>query len=163
LSEARSGRKVVVLLLPVAALVAAGLVAIRLHYEPPTIPPYWIAEPAGAGQRAMVLTPGASFRTVLRPASAVKGAIAARGFLVRGTEVRPWSASPSVSLDGSVTIDGRVDALFAGVPAGAWDVAVAVGRPEVLPTAPRDVTRPRDEARPSAWRLLEERVVLAER
>jgi hypothetical protein len=41
-------------------------------------------------------------------------------------------------------------------------VAVSVGRPEVLPTAPRDVleARARDHGGPTAWRLVVERVRL---
>ncbi len=108
--------------------------------------------------------PGATFEMVLRPASPVEGAIGARAFLLRGSEVRPWNPPSSVGLDGSVRITGPVDTLFAGIPAGGWEVAVAVGRPEVLPSAPGDITRARDEdTRPSAWRLVRERVRLEPR
>jgi hypothetical protein len=56
-----------------------------------------------------------------------------------------------------------VDALFAGVPAGPWEVAIAVGRPETLPTAPRDILRARDggaAGADAAWRLVRQRIVL---
>jgi hypothetical protein len=54
-----------------------------------------------------------------------------------------------------VRISGPVDSLFAGVPPGPWQVAVAVGRPETLPTAPRDVLRARDsDGGTTAWRLV---------
>jgi hypothetical protein len=47
------------------------------------------------------------------------------------------------------------------VPEGPWEVAIAVGRPEVLPTAPRDITRSMDaDKRPSAWRVVRERIRL---
>ena len=64
---------------------------------------------------------------------------------------------------GTVRLDGAVDTLFAGVPLGAWDVAIAVGRPETLPTAPRDILRARDAGASdadAAWRLVRERIVL---
>jgi len=150
----------VLLLVPAAAAVAAGLVAIRVHFEPPTVPGYSLANDAGD----VALGPGTAFEMVLRPASPVRGAIGARAFLLRGNDVRPWDAPSSVGLDGSVRIAGPVDVLFAGVPAGKWEIAVAVGRPEVLPTAPRDITRSRDaDARPSAWRLVRERIRLEPR
>ena len=161
-------RKVVLLLLPAAAVVALGLVAVRMHFEPPTVPSYSLTADgvtdgaAAAGE--FVVRPGATFEMVLRPASPVEGAIGARAFLLRGSEVRPWNPPSSVGLDGSVHIGGPADTLFAGIPAGAWEVAVAVGRPEVLPSAPGDITRARDQdTRPSAWRLVRERVRLESR
>jgi len=149
----------VVLLVPAAAAVAAALVAVRLHFEPPTVPTYSLAADGGE----VALAPGSAFDMVLRPAAPVKGAIGARAFLVRGDEVRPWDAPSSVGLDGSVRIAGPVDALFRGVPAGPWEIAVAVGRPEVLPTAPRDVMRRGEDSRPSAWRMVRERIRLEPR
>jgi hypothetical protein len=66
-----------------------------------------------------------------------------------------------VAGDGTVRIAGDVDTLFAGVPKGEWEVAVAVGRPETLPTAPNDVLRARDQHEASvSWRLVRERVIL---
>jgi hypothetical protein len=160
LSDGPADRKVVLLLVPGAAAVAAGLVAFRLHFEPPTVPNYSLATDVGE----VALGPGAAFEMLLRPASPVKGAIGTRAFLLRGAEVRPWDAPSSVALDGSVRIAGPVDTLFAGVPGGRWEIAVAVGRPEVLPTAPRDIARSKDaDARPSAWRLVRERIRLEPR
>jgi hypothetical protein len=157
LSERSGDRKVVLLLVPAAAIVAAGLVAFRLHFEPPTVPSYSLA----GNQGELVLTPGTAFEMLLRPASPVEGAIGARAFLLRGDEVRPWNAPSSVGLDGSVRIGGPVDTIFAGVPGGPWEVVVAVGRPEVLPTAPRDIVRSTNaDTRPSAWRVVRERIRL---
>jgi len=150
----------VLALVPAAAVVAAGLVALRLHFEPPTIPAYSLAADGGEA----VLRPGASFEMVIAPASPVKGAIGARAFLLRGGEVRPWNVPASVGLDGSVRIAGQVDTLFAGVPPGTWEIAVAVGRPEVLPTAPRDIlASTAADTRPSAWRAVRERIRLEPR
>jgi hypothetical protein len=118
---------------------------------------------AGAAD-PVLLEPGGEFEMVVAPASPVKGAIGARAFLLRGSEVRPWKVPAAVGLDGSVRIAGPVDTLFAGVPAGNWEIAVAVGRPEVLPTAPRDIATSAStttDVRPTAWRAVRERIRLA--
>lgn len=148
------------LLVPAAAVVAVGLVTARLHFEPPTVPTYSIE--TDGGER--LLRPGDTFEMVLSPASPVTGAIGARAFLLRASEVRPWSVPSSVGLDGSVRIAGQVDTLFAGVPAGPWEIAVAVGRPEVLPTAPKDIAGSATaDVRPSAWRAVRELIRLEPR
>ena len=149
---------IAVAILPGAAAVAVGLVSLRLHFQPPTVPPYAMAN---AGPEPVTLAPGARFDLELRPQAPLTGAIAARGFLLQGDTVRPWDPPFTVASDETVRIAGPVDALFAGVPAGAWEVAVAVGRPETLPTAPMDVLRARGEQPDSvSWRLVRERVLL---
>jgi hypothetical protein len=160
--------KIALALLPAAGLVAVGLVGLRMHFQPPTVPEYTMAPAASA---EITLAPGDAFALELRPTAPVTGAVAARGFLVRGEEVRSWTAPfttgpdgttpSSVAADGSVHIEGTVASLFAGVPPGDWEVAIAVGRPENLPTAPRDVLRARDaDPRALSWRLVRERVFL---
>jgi hypothetical protein len=147
-----------VLLLALALAVAAGLLVLRLHFQPPTVPVYaLVPEP---GEREVRVTHGGEFTAVAQPERTVVGAVAARGFLVRGTEVRPWDPPFEVTRDGSIRISGKVDVLFAGVPEGAWEVALAVGRPENLPTAPSDVLRGSADAGVAAWRLLRERIRL---
>jgi hypothetical protein len=155
----RLQRIVAVALVPAAIACAGALIALRLHFQPPRIPDYGVAE--GEGEQA--IAPGGRFRVELRPASRVDGAVGARGFLLRGDTVRPWDPPFAVTMDGVVSIDGPVDELFRGVPAGPWDVAVAVGRPEVLPTAPRDVLRERDRhaGADASWRLAVVHVRLA--
>jgi ferric-dicitrate binding protein FerR (iron transport regulator) len=146
-----------VALVATPVMLALVLVLLRLHFQPPLVPTY---ELAGAPTE-VTLKPGERFEMNLRPAVAVQGAIGARAFLLRGNEVRPWDAPFSVSADGAVRIAGPVDLLFAGVPRGRWEVAVAVGRPELLPTAPRDILHGRnDDPRPSGWRLVREQVRL---
>jgi hypothetical protein len=153
---------VALLLVPLAVIVAGALLLFRLRFQPPTVPVYVLAGAgAGAGGTGEVdLRHGGTFTMELRPTSPVEGAVGARGFLVRGETVRPWDAPFAVDRDGTVRVSGAVDALFAGVPAGPWDVAVAVGRPENLPTAPRDVLRARDRSAadegPAAWHLVVE-------
>jgi len=156
-----------VLLVPSAVVVAAVLVALRLHIQPPTVPRYDLAiagAPYGADPgKEIPLTRGGRLEIDLRPEAGITGAVGARGFLLRGDEVRAWDPPFSVAIDGVVRIAGTVDELFAGVPPGPWEVAVAVGRPEVLPTAPRDVLRRRSEDPVRAgWHLVHARVRLSE-
>ncbi len=147
------------LVVPAAVVVAGALLALRLHFQPPTVPPYTIAAPGGV----TVLPPGGHFELDVHPTAPVTGAVGARAFLVRGTDVRAWDPPFEVSRDGSAHIGGAVDTLFAGVPPGDWELDVAVGRPETLPTAPNDVLRARSsdvDAGVAAWRLVRERIRL---
>jgi hypothetical protein len=154
-------RAVAVFLVPAAVGVAALLLVLRLHFQPPTIPPYAIVD---ADPSSVVdLRHGGRFELTLRPEREVSGAVGARAFLVRDGAVRPWDPPFAVDRDGSLRIEGPVDTLFADVPPGKWEVAVAVGRPENLPTAPLDVLRARDAGptdRAAAWRLVREQVRL---
>jgi hypothetical protein len=149
------------LLLPAAVGVAAGLLALRLHFQPPTVPTYTLALPRGAtgdgGGEPVRVAWGGLFSVEVRPDAPVVGAVGARAFLVRGAEVRPWDPPFAVERDGSLRIEGAVDTLFAGVPEGSWEIALAVGRPETLPTAPRDVLRG-GAGGAAAWRLVRERI-----
>jgi len=153
------------LLVPSAVAVAATLVGLRLHFQPPNVPRYEAAF-AGAvhgGDSAaeIPLTRAAQFDVELRPEGPITGAIGARGFLLRGDEVRAWDPPFSVAVDGVVRISGAVEEIFAGVPQGPWEVAIAVGRPEVLPTNPRDVLRRRGEDPVRAgWHLVHARIQL---
>jgi hypothetical protein len=159
-SRTSRGRLVAVLLVPAATLVAAALLVLRMHVEPPTVPTYALA--SATAEEPVQLAPGARFEIEARPTQEVTGAIAARAFLLRGDEVRPWNPVIEVERDGTVRVSGAVEKLFAGVPAGEWEVALAVGRPESLPTAPHDVLRARNpDAGSEAWRLVRRRVVLA--
>lgn len=151
--------KIGLAILPAIAVVAGGLVALRMHFQPPTVPAFALAGPGASGE--VTLTHGAQFALDLRPEAPVSGAIAARTFLIRGDDVRAVLAPFTVTGDGAVHIEGAVDTLFDGVPDGAWDVAVAVGRPETLPVAPQDILRARDaDPRELGWRLVRERVFL---
>jgi hypothetical protein len=155
-----SGNKVAVAIVPVAALVAAGLVYLRLRVQPPTVPAYSLVSVTGEvdARGARAGTPPASFDIEVRPASPVQGAVGARAFLLQGDEVHAWDPPFSVAGDGTVRITGAAARLFAGFAPGTWDVALAVGRPELLPTAPRDVLRARDAGAhveaSAGWRLV---------
>jgi hypothetical protein len=159
-----------ILLLPAAVAVAAGLLALRLHFQPPTVPLYALGAPGAPGRHlegtrdggdeAVRVPWGGHFSIEVHPSAPVVGAVGARAFLVRGAEVRPWDPPFAVERDGSLRIEGPVDTLFAGVSDGSWEIALAVGRPETLPTAPRDILR--EEAGhgggAAAWRLVRERI-----
>ena len=152
-----SQNKIALVLVPGAALVAVGLVTLRLHFQPPTVPTFAIAN----AKDDESLGPADPFVLEIHPQRALEGAIAARGFLLHGDDVRPWDPPFTVTADGTVRIAGPTDTLFAGVPRGPWEIAVAVGRPETLPTAPKDVLRARDQdAGDVSWRLVRERVFL---
>jgi hypothetical protein len=155
-----SARQVVVLALVPGAIAAAfALIWLRIRFQPPTVAAYVASSDDDAGELA--LPPDGHFEMAVRPAAPVQGAVGARGFLLRGDVVRPWDAPFVVSTDGTVRIAGAVDQLFAGVPLGPWEVAIAVGRPEVLPTAPHDVSTMRDHGLERAsWHLVLKRVRL---
>jgi hypothetical protein len=139
-----------VVLVSSAVVVAGALVVMRNHFQPPKVPRYEAAGDLQPGVRdaepsqEKVLRAGGQFEMDLRPESAVAGAVGARAFLLRRDEVRAWDPPYSVAVDGVVRISGTVEALFVGIPRGRWEVAVAVGRPEVLPTSPHDILRRRD-------------------
>jgi hypothetical protein len=151
-------------LLFAAGLVAAALLVLRVRLEPPTVPAYTLVPTyPSAGGDALVLGPSDRFHLDIAPQVTVVGAVGARGFLLRGGDVRAWDPPFTVERDGTVRLDGPVATIFAGVPPGPWDLAVAVGRPETLPTAPRDILRARDAVPTdgdAAWRLVRERIVL---
>jgi len=144
-----------------AVVAAAALVALRLHFQPPVVPFYALAaDDAGSAEERIV--PNAVFSVVILPAAPVEGAVGLRGFLLRGEEVRPWDPPFVVDRDGAIHVTGRTDTIFAGVPDGPWEMAFAVGRPEVLPTAPLDVLRARtNDPAEAGWHLVRKRISVA--
>lgn len=158
--SASARRALVLALLPTAVATALVLAVLRVHFQPPTLPRYVETSESEAVEGGTLAAHG-RFEMAARPATPMSGAVGARGFLLKGDEVRPWDPPLSVSIDGVVRVAGSVDQLFAGVPAGTWEVAIAVGRPEFLPTAPRDVLRARDHrGETESWQLLVKRITL---
>lgn len=82
------------------------------------------------------LGPGAPFEMKLSPARPVNGSIGVAAALRSGGSLRRWEPPVVISPDGVVTIKGPREALFAGVPAGEWELLVALGRPSALPATP---------------------------
>jgi hypothetical protein len=156
-----SQNKFALAIVPAAAAVAVALVTLRLHFQPPTVPVFTLAD-AGEAPAETTLRKGERFDFYAHPEAPITGAIGARGFLLHEEDVRPWDPPFAVERDGSIRIAGPVDTLFADVPDGPWEVAVAIGRPETLPTAPRDVLRGREQDAGSSlsWRLVRKRVRL---
>lgn len=153
-----SGRIVALVLVPAAVALAVVMLVMRMRLEPPTVPAYVLVEGGPP-----VLSRGERFEMVVDPTGQVTGAIGVHAFLIQDDTVRSWDPPVEVERGGTVRIDGPVDQLFAGVPAGEWDVAVAVGRPETLPTAPIDVLRARGaDGGAAAWRLVRMHVRLAQ-
>ncbi|HXX68625.1 MAG TPA: hypothetical protein VEK07_15665 [Polyangiaceae bacterium] len=166
--SASARRAAAIALVPTAVATALALVVLRVHFQPPSLSRY--VESTGGGDSdgaggvtlaPVSLQPDGRFEMELRPTAPVRGAVGARGFLLNGDDVRPWDPPLSVSIDGIVRVVGPVERLFAGIPTGTWDVAIAVGRPEFLPTAPNDVVQARDHGREgSGWQLLIKRIRL---
>jgi hypothetical protein len=164
-------RILAVLVAPAAVLVAAILLLLRLHFQPARVPPYSLVTDGGQGLSPVLLRPGSRFELEATPAIEAQGALTARAFLVRspaassgtdaGEEVRPWRVPMEIGRDGSVHVAGPVDALFAGVPPGEWEVVLAVGRPEMLPNNPRELLEyGGPDGGAAAWRVIRERVRL---
>jgi hypothetical protein len=152
--QGKSGRAAALLVVPGAALLAIVMLVLRVHVQPLTIPPYSIA--AGSTTDAR---PGGQFSLQLDPTGALTGAVMAKAFLTQGAQMHAWEPVFLVDKDGTIRVAGPVDTLFAGVPAGDWELDVVVGRPELLPRSPQDALKGRDtEISGGAWRLLHERV-----
>jgi hypothetical protein len=159
-AEGKSGRIVALLLVPGAALLAVVMLVLRVHMQPLTIPPYSIAASSTTDLR-----PGGQFSLQLDPRGPLTGAVGAKAFLTKDAadpqraQMHPWEPRFLVDKDGTIHVAGPVDTLFAGVPAGEWELDVVVGRPELLPQSPADALKGRDtEISGGAWRLLHERV-----
>ncbi|AUX45863.1 uncharacterized protein SOCE26_073590 [Sorangium cellulosum] len=150
------------------AAVLAALVVLR-PARAPALPAYALALASGEGEErgaapapgaAPRLGPGSRVELILRPERPVQGPIAVRGALVQGGRARAWTPPVEISPDGAVRIAGTREAVFPGVPDGAWDIVLAVGRAEALPADPAAAAAARDGTAPDA-QLLRAQVVLA--
>jgi hypothetical protein len=157
---------------PLAAAAAAALVlALRRPVEPVTAPLPAYALAFTGGDRAtrsgevhddgpIELQPGSRMEIVLRPSTAVAGAVVVKAFLVQGGEAHAWAVPMDRSSDGAVRISGEAGPLL-GVPAGSWDLAFVVGRDGALIVDAAEVARAaRGEAGAHPWQLLERHVRL---
>lgn len=96
------------------------------------------------------LRPGSRVAFTLRPDAPIEGGIAARFFLVQGSEVRVWKP-PFVVLEGGVIrVEGSREALFEGVPDGTWTAVFFVSAPADVPSdrALMEAARDRSKAIP---------------
>ncbi|MDC0747937.1 hypothetical protein [Polyangium mundeleinium] len=93
-------------------------------------------EPIPAEPRPTVrLGSGSSLEIVLRPATSDRKPITTGGFLIQDGRARVWEVQPEISPDGAIQITGDRQALFPNVPAGSYELVIAVGRPGALPDA----------------------------
>lgn len=134
---------------------AAALAAVLFIPRPSALPEYSIAIAGGeqvvrgepqAAHGTPIIGPGSRLSIVLRPATKLEGAIEARAFLVRDGSARVWSPPIEISSAGAVRIEGTREQLFHGVPAGRWEIVVALSKPGDAPNA--------DDLRPKAGRRL---------
>lgn len=118
--------------LALAALVVIGVVPMissqrgdPLHYE--------VAPPRGNSPGVPVLTTAESRMDVaLSPVGEIKGPVALRGVALinPGTgRAYPWHVDLVPTRNNEIFLSGKRIELFPGVPAGEWDVYIAVGRP----------------------------------
>lgn len=151
-------------LLAVPALAAAAvlLLLLRPHDGLAPLPAFQMEVSGGRKavrgseeQAALRVGQGDRVTLVLRPATAVRGAVAARVFVVgpdgkgagKGApgvapDITPTIA-PEASPDGAIRITGLGPAL-AALPPGTYRLVVAVGRPDALPNAPPSGAAPAD-------------------
>lgn len=103
-----------------AMVVTGGEKSSRAPGEPPKTPE---------------LGPESRLEITLRPTVPAKGPIEVRAFLLRNGEARPWAPAVKVAEGGAAQVAGAKEVLFAGIEAGAWEMVLAIGRPESLPSA----------------------------
>ncbi len=134
---------------------AAAMTLVLWPSAPPPLPPYRLElsatalqqrgdAPAVEGEIVVHLGAGDHVVVVLRPAARVEGPVAARAFWRGAGPAEVWSAPLEVADGGAVRLDGSGDALFGGRP-GRWEIAIAVGRPEAMPTDAAQVFQMLDE------------------
>jgi tetratricopeptide (TPR) repeat protein len=69
----------------------------------------------------------------IRPATDVKGDVDAAVFLLRDGKAQRLTAPITKAEGGALRIAGTFEEVFGSVPAGKWELVIAVGRPGLLP------------------------------
>jgi hypothetical protein len=124
------------------ALAAAVLLFVRARDGSQTLPPYEVSfvggeqplrGPSATDPGEHKFSRGQRFRILLRPRTALQDRVGAKLFLRRADDVRVWDAPVDVSNEGAIRVVTSLDTL---PPAsdGAWELVVAVGRPDALPS-----------------------------
>jgi hypothetical protein len=115
-----------------------------------------------ASDKPIRLVPGTRLDLTLRPETAVTGAVAVRAVLSRDGRVQRWDAPAEIQPDGVVRIVAPRDTAFPGVAPGPWELIVAVGRHDDLPSTPEALDRApaRVEARARAYHVARVRLLL---
>lgn len=146
-----------------APAVAACAVAavVLLHGSEPTVEVAW-SHSRGRDDRPLVLaTPDAAFTATIVPQGGTTGPLVVRGGLLRREgRARAWTVrADQAPDDGTIVIAGPKKALFPCVPAGEWEVLVAVGRPGPAPSE-ADMIRLAEKPAAGSLQILKKRVVL---
>jgi hypothetical protein len=127
------------------ALAASVALVVHVRSQPTALPRYDLAFVGGERDwrgEAPAVDPGSEHRfsrgelvrLLVRPRTAVREPVAARVFLRRGDNVRPWPAPVEISSAGAVRVAGSPETLPPGTE-GDWEVVVAIGRQEAMPGA----------------------------
>lgn len=116
-----------------AAAAAAAVLVVLLRPGAP-LPDYQIASVSGGssetrGEQPGDFAPGDRIEVRLRPATAARGRLEARLFLLREGEVRRLETQSEVDSDGAVRMNGSLGDLRPGT----WTLWAVVGRPGDLP------------------------------
>ncbi|WP_437707234.1 hypothetical protein WMF45_26220 [Sorangium sp. So ce448] len=150
---------------PAAALAAAAALALLvLPRSPEALPAYALLTSAERGEPAagpaVHLRAGGSLTMTLRPEEAVSGPVILRAALVHERRAALWdlpAGAAQISPTGAVKIAGTREVLFPDGAIGAYEIVLAVGRPEALPEGADAIARaePRD-----GIRVLRQQVIL---
>jgi hypothetical protein len=138
LSPKGGWRRAAQVAIPLALAASLALVLVN-RSGGDVLPPYEMSMSGGvqalrAEQPMGKLGPSARLELVLRPSRAVEGPVAARLFLIEAGRAREWKASTEVSPDGAVRVIAQ-GADVGPVASSEVEVAVAVARPDALPSA----------------------------
>lgn len=116
-----------------AAAVAAGLFFLVRAPALPPLPGYALTYEVQSGYRgsdSQTATPGSPVTLMVRPDTAVRGAVETQGFLSCGGEdLRPWRLTPS-SDNPENSVVGTLDK---GTPPGSCEIWIVVARPGKAP------------------------------
>lgn len=101
--------------------------------------------------------PGTSVDLVLRPATALEGPVAWRGFLVQGERWSAWAPQAELDRSGAIRIAGRASSLFPESP-GERTLVIVLARPNEIEEAANAVAAGRrDQAI-----VLEQKIMITE-
>ncbi|MFT3770347.1 MAG: hypothetical protein QM820_33385 [Minicystis sp.] len=140
---------------------AAAATPLYLAQRQPDVEVAWSNLRGREDPPAVLSTPDATFAAIVVPQGTIKGPLAVRGsLLVRDGQPRPWDAQANPpAADNVIVIAGPKKKLFPCVPAGEWDLLVAVGKPGApLPAA--ELIRRAGKGSAGSYQVLQRRVVL---
>lgn len=121
------------------------------------------AEPSKNTEASLpTIGPGSRLSFVLRPSREAVVPLAARAWLARNGELRPWAVVPEVSEAGAVRIAGTWESLgLAALEPGEWDALIVVSTPDHLP-GESEIHATLDDSPPAdaPWRMQRGRFIV---